>query len=320
MDITAAPTQIQQFEDLLQSLLSEIGATNDLLYLYQGFWYRPGALKGFMAAQKHFQAQPTDIILVTAAKSGTTWLKALAFVITHRSQYTVNDPDHPLLTNNPHNLVPSLNLIYGGDKVVDHSINSTTPRLFAAHVHYATLPDSVRSSKCRVIYMCRNPKDIFLSMWHFGNKILSQEVPLEQAFNKFCDGVSWYGPLWEQAVEYWKLSLEKPEEVLFLKFEDLKEDCVFQLKRMAEYLGCPFSMKEESEGVIEEIVRMCSFECLSNLEVNKTGKSFDLGIENRHFFRKGEVGDWMNVLTPSMVERLDQVLEQKLHGSGLNLK
>ena len=40
-------------------------------------------------------------------------------------------------------------------------------------------------------------------------------------------------------------------------------------------------------------------------------------IQNSSFFRKGEVRDWKNYLTPMMASRLDQITEQKLKSSGL---
>ncbi|PKI31030.1 hypothetical protein CRG98_048579, partial [Punica granatum] len=56
-------------------------------------------------------------------------------------------------------------------------------------------------------------------------------------------------------------------------------------------MGVPFSEEEERNGVVEEIVKMCSLGSSRELEVNKTGRSF-AGIENKSYFRKGEVGDW----------------------------
>ena len=87
------------------------------------------------------------------------------------------------------------------------------------------------------------------------------------------------------------------------------------LKRLAEFLGQPFSLEEESDGVVHEIIRLCSFENFSSLEVNKTKvKRFSnqLVIDNCDFFRKGRVGDWENHLTKEMTERLDQITEEKL--------
>jgi len=118
---------------------------------------------------------------------------------------------------------------------------------------------------------------------------------------------------------YWKESIERPHKVLFLKYEDLKEDITFQLKKLAEFLGIPFSLEEERSGVIENIAKLCSFENLKELEVNKSGKSIK-NFENKDLFRKGEVGDWVNHLSPTMVEQLTELLEEKLGGSGLSFK
>ncbi|KAK6116886.1 hypothetical protein DH2020_049377 [Rehmannia glutinosa] len=113
---------------------------------------------------------------------------------------------------------------------------------------------------------------------------------------------------------YWNAHLKNPEEVLFLKYEDLKGDIAFYIKKIAEFLGCPFSEDEEKQGLIEQISKLCSFENLKNLEVNKTGYRRGV-LKNSTFFRKGEVGDWANYLSPAMAESFQKVMESKLEGS-----
>ncbi|MCL7024912.1 hypothetical protein MKW94_026787 [Papaver nudicaule] len=81
-------------------------------------------------------------------------------------------------------------------------------------------------------------------------------------------------------------------------------------------MGYGFSIEEETQGVIEDIISLCSFEHLKNLDVNKNGLWSNC-VESKVFFRKGEVGDWKNYLTPLMVERLDRLMDEKLLGSGL---
>lgn len=70
---------------------------------------------------------------------------------------------------------------------------------------------------------------------------------------------------------------------------------------------------------MHEIIKLCSFENLSNLKVNKTGvlQARDFIIEKKKFFRKGEVGDWKNHLTTEMGNCLNRIMDQKLDGSGL---
>ena len=89
---------------------------------------------------------------------------------------------------------------------------------------------------------------------------------------------------------------------------------------LAEFLGIPFSEEEEREGMMEEIAKLCSLDSLRNREVNVNGKHKFLGIKNSSFFRKGEVGGWVNNVNPSMVEKIENLIEEKLSGSGLSFK
>ncbi|KAG8381912.1 hypothetical protein BUALT_Bualt05G0022100 [Buddleja alternifolia] len=137
----------------------------------------------------------------------------------------------------------------------------------------------------------------------------------------FCKGFYHFGPFWDHMLGYWKAHLPNSQKVLFLKYEDPKEDITFNIKNIAEFIGFPFSSEEEKLGKIEEISRLCSFESLSNLDVNKP-RNFIGRAKTSSFFRKGEVGDWKNYLTPVMAERMKKLMESKLEGSGLvfNLK
>ncbi|RVW97036.1 Cytosolic sulfotransferase 15 [Vitis vinifera] len=147
------------------------------------------------------------------------------------------------------------------------------------------------------------------------------QVPdsLEAGLEMVCKGIEGCGPYWDHVLGYWRMSRERPEKVLFLKYEDLKKDIIYQLKRLAHFLGVPFSEEEERQGMIEEISRLCSLDSLKNLEVNMNGMHTS-GLKNSSFYRKGEVRDWVNYVTPSMAEPIENAFEEKLSGSGLSFK
>ncbi|XP_016486859.1 cytosolic sulfotransferase 12-like [Nicotiana tabacum] len=310
----------EECKKLLSTLPKEKGLIGSYIYNYQGFWVSPRIIQGVIACQKQFQAQDSDIILVTTPKSGTTWLKALVFALVNRIRFPLSAQNHPLLVKNPHSLVPFLELkLYVDGQVPDFS-SFTTHRLLATHLPFASLPKSVQDSESKLIYLCRNPRDTFISMWHFTNKLRSHYIDtnsIEEMFDLFCKGVSLFGPFWDHVLDYWKKSLEKPKRVLFLMYEEIKEKPEIQLKRLAEFLECPFSEEEETSGVVNEILKLCSFENLSNLEVNKNEK-WPTGEEHKLFFRRGEVGDWKNYFTTEMVEKLDHIIEQNFLGSGFS--
>lgn len=84
-----------------------------------------------------------------------------------------------------------------------------------------------------------------------------------------------------------------------------------------EFLGYLFSLEEEAKGTVDDISRLCSFDNLSNLDVNKNEKSLLSGIKNTILFRRGEVGDWRNHLTIQMVEIYNCIMKEKFHSIGL---
>ncbi|XP_039013451.1 flavonol sulfotransferase-like [Hibiscus syriacus] len=322
-DIDLIQTTDENHGEIFPNLPTGKGWMSEHLVQYQGFWLSPKGLNNLMWIQHHFKPRPSDIFLASFPKTGTTWLKALVFATVNRTRYGFSD--HPLLTANPHDCFPFLDAyLHENDPSFLELDASPTPRLLSTHLPYALLPDSMivnRSS--RFVYIYRDPKDVLVSKWNFLSKLRPKELPpfsLEEAFELFCQGISHYGPYWDQVLGYWKASSEFPENILFLKYEDLKEQPLAVVKRLGEFLGYPFSLEEENKGVVEDIVKLCSFENLSNLEVNRKSVhkfSRDSLVDNRHFFRKGIVGDWKNCLTDEMIKRLNQITSDKLFGPGL---
>ncbi|KAK6129768.1 hypothetical protein DH2020_036475 [Rehmannia glutinosa] len=307
-----------ELQELLQTLEQRSYWNGGKFVKYDGFWIPLEILRPTLSTQKYFKAKDSDIILASFPKSGTTWLKALTFSIANRNIYATID-QNPLLITHPQEVVPCLEFNLYLNKENPDLQHFSNPRIFSTHIPFKSLPDSIRESECKIIYVCRNPLDQFISERQFvlENKIQNDTVlplKLEESFDMFCQGIQVTGPVWDHTLGYWNVYLKNPEKVLFLKYEDLKHDITFYLKKIAEFLGCPFSLEEENQGVTEQISKLCSFENLKNLDVNKTGY-FTGVMKNSSFFRKGEVGDWTNYLTPAMAERFKNIMESKMEGS-----
>ncbi|KAM1128896.1 hypothetical protein ACFX15_038129 [Malus domestica] len=219
-----------------------------------------------MLLQDHFKAgasSKSNIFLAMFPKSGTTWHRALIFATINRTLHDVASPHHPLLTTGPHDCFPYLQL--------DAYLYNNNMHEHRDHDHHS------RS------LMSHDDHD------HDGD---------EEAFELFCQGVSDYGPFWDHVLGFWKASQEFPEKILFLKYEDLKKEPDVHVKRLAEFLGRPFSLEEESQGVVQQIIKLCCFENLSGLEERSSG-------------------DWKNFFTEDMAKRMDQITDDKLNGSVL---
>ncbi|MCL7039150.1 hypothetical protein MKW94_007947 [Papaver nudicaule] len=320
----------QETINLLSSLPKQKAwMRSDYIYQYQNFWYGAVELQGVVNMQRNYKALDSDLIVATYPKCGTTWLKALCFSIINRYHFSTatSKQHHPLLTNNPHLLLPFLDHLYSStdpnpDLTSCFSVNNHN-RLLATHFPLAPLAECIKDSKCKLIYICRDPKDTFVSFWHFIAKIRTKNLEncsLEGFYEQFCEGVVEYGSFWDHVLGYWKMSLQFPERVFFLQYEELKREPNLHVIKLAEFLGHPFSAEElESGGVVEELLKLCSFDHLSNLEVNKNGKLPVLEIGCSTFFRRGEVGDHVNYLSPAMIERLDKITAEKFLDYGLKL-
>ncbi|MBA0767770.1 hypothetical protein Gotri_016626, partial [Gossypium trilobum] len=243
------------------------------LYQYQGFWCSPNFIEDIILSQEGFKAEPTDIFVCSAPKSGTTWLKALTFAIVTRTRYDTSTS--PLLSKVSHDCIPTLS---NSGKKLD--ICEPGLPLISTHTPYHALPKSVLNSDCKVVYICREPKDAFVSLYHFlAKRAPNKESPFPgEGFRSFLQ--------------------EKPHKVLFLTYEEMMKDTEPYVKKLAEFMGYPISREEGEAGAVQEIVRLCSFENPSNLDVNKTG-----------------VGDWKNYLTTEMEERLDKLMDQTFAGT-----
>ncbi|KAF4352101.1 hypothetical protein F8388_000793 [Cannabis sativa] len=147
-------------------------------------------IQGILSLQTQFVARDDDILLTSCPKSGSLWLKSLIFSIVKRN----NDNNGPLSfsTCNPHNLVRALELSLPDE---------AKPRIMSAHSPYPSLPPSIMSSNCKIIYICRNPLDLFVSHWHFIHKLFgdinTEPTHLEECFDVFCKGVHPFGPFWD---------------------------------------------------------------------------------------------------------------------------
>jgi len=87
--------------------------------------------------QNNFHAKDSDIVVASMPKSGTTWLKGLAYAIVTRQ-----------LLFNPHKLVPQFEVsLYGCKDALLPQIdvsNMIESRLFTTHIPFLSLAKSVR--------------------------------------------------------------------------------------------------------------------------------------------------------------------------------
>ncbi|CAL5067452.1 unnamed protein product [Urochloa decumbens] len=259
--------------------------SNPKLFLrrYQGTWVLETWVPGIVAIQRGaFAPRRGDVVLASAPKCGTTWLKALAFATMARGVHPpgAGNPGHPLRRANPHDCVPFMEKLFaaGGGGIGSRVMDALpSPRLMATHMHHSLLPASIAENPdCKIVYICRDPKDMLVSMWHFSRKI-RPDLEFSDLFKAACEGRCLSGPTWDHVLGYWNASKASPERVLFLRYEEMLRDPVGNVIELARFLGRPFSPAEEAAGVAMDVVRLCSFEKMKDLEVNRAASSGSAG-------------------------------------------
>ncbi|KAF7129404.1 hypothetical protein RHSIM_Rhsim10G0059700 [Rhododendron simsii] len=300
--------------DTSQPEVKQIGDHDsvDSLNQFHGFWLTPINLQATQELLEHFKPISNDVILASFPKTGTTWLKSLLYAIVNRSSID------QLTRNHPHVLVPQLELqVYGPRAISPPPFPSpdTSPsnRIFSTHLPYQIIGETIDSSDCHVVYVTRNPKDTLVSVWHFINsmeKFKTAPWPLEEAVDSFCKGCVPFGPYYDHVLGYQKQSVDRPKKFFFITYEELKSDPKTHIKKLADFLECPFDNEEQ----VEDVARSCSIETLRNHEVNKSGDIFYYFPYNS-YFRKGQVGDHKNYLTKDMIDRIDTITNDKFQGS-----
>lgn len=144
----------------------------------------------------------------------------------------------------------------------------SSTRIFATHCPLVSLPESIigdaSSSSCKIVYLCRDVKDNFVSLFHFAQKN-NWGLSWEDSFKLYCKGFSGAGPIWGQILGYWKVSLEKPHVVLFMGYEYMQNEPISLSWGVWHiFLGKTISPEEENSCLVDQIINLCSFDTMSN--------------------------------------------------------
>ena len=248
----------------------------------------------------NFKSRPGDVFLITYPKSATTWLSAIVRSIVSK------DSEGPLMGD-----TGPLFEVANHEKLEA----APSPRYMVTHLQPNLLPYNSEDG-VKYIYLARNPRDVVVSYYHFmcKTKIFNFDGTWDDFVTCFMKGDLPYGSYFDHVLEWW--SRKDNENVLFLKYEELKKDLKGQIKIIADFIGFKFS-DEQAEAVAEQ----CTFQAMKG-KYNKSVSTHALSkmFNQDSHLRKGIVGDWKNHFSDQQLEEFHQLYKSRMGDTGLEFE
>ena len=239
---------------------------------------------------------------------GTTWVQETVWVLQHLDS---NDDSRPS------RMFQALER----PGVADDVENATERWPLKTHLNASFFQRQLNGkTTCpKMIAVYRNPKDVAISYYHF-HKLVAFGLPnkqLVESWDAFYNCLSsdrvMYGSIFDSVLSWWKH--KDHENVLLLKYEDMKADPKRQTKVIANFLGLSLD-----DDVIDDVVKRTSFDAMKSKPkqtywswLEKAEKS-----SGENFFRQGRVGGWKEKMTPEQTEYFDRNMREKYHPHGID--
>lgn len=255
---------------------------------------------------KNMDLKPNDVIICGFPKTGTHWHHEILYMLIKGStEYHKGSGLNDFI---------DASTTKEGDNPPD-----SDPRVFFTHVKFHHLPKQVLEKKVKIVYLLRNPKDTWVSMYnhaHGHRKSLSYEGTWNQFFSLMMSFGFWYGDWFDYMLD-WERALATQTEVpvIVSHFEHLKQDPVGQIEKLDKFLGY-----NRGRQLCEDIAEACSFTKLKKAKDDGMPEEVrkKLFKENAAgFYRKGEIGDWKNWFTVAENEQFDDVYRKRMADSAL---
>jgi aryl sulfotransferase len=260
-----------------------------------------------------------DIVVVDPFKAGTTWTQRIIQQILHNGQ----EKDGGLSDTSPW-----LDSSWGDHaqmlKVLKEQREAGKRRVIKSHLPADALPIA---PEVRYVFVGRNGKDLGISfhnyLKHFSQPTMStinrihaewstNSVPLvisedmQLFFDQWLD-TNGFGccDLLDIMRSWWEL--RNAPNVLLVHYQQLKDDLIAQIVRLAEFLFIePKSLR------VDAIVEHCSFDYMSARAEKMAPFGGAHMSSAKAFFHKGLKRDHRTEITLTQVERFDRVALEKL--------
>ncbi len=248
------------------------------------------AIQRFAYVLERFKARPTDIIIASTPKSGTTWVQQILHQMRTAGRgefHNINDVIARLDTPPVHDSGEALLAQY--DKLLD-------PRIFKTHCVYETTPGA---TVARVIVISRDPRDCCVSRYYHSLNGSGRELSFAQYFDSWMKVLEWF----RHVASWWRH--RQDATLLWLRYEEMIEDLPASIDRISAFLGWRLTDSERAE-----VQKKCSFDWMKSHAERFIPHPMQRPGE---FIRRGVVGDYRQLMTDeqaqAVLRKADELLK-----------
>ncbi len=253
------------------------------------------------AAALAFRPRPTDVLIATFPKCGTTWLQQIVHGLRTRGSM---DFDEITLVAPWLELAQDLGIDPEAPQVAE-------PRAFKSHLSWHDVPKGGR-----YISMVRDPRDVLVSLYHFheGWRFETGAIAMADYARNFFLAPERDRGYWKHVASWWPQ--RGREDVLMLAYESALADVAGTVRRIARFIGCPLD-----GALLDIVVRQSSIDFMKahgsrfDDHVVREARNAAAGLPpggSSSKVRSGRVGDHANTLPLDVREALDAIWREEM--------
>lgn len=228
-------------------------------------------------------ARHDDLYVVSFPKSGATWMNFLMANI-HLRESKV---DRAVTFFNVHDFIPD---IHSTRDIRSDILPFPGYRVIKSHAEYNPYYQ-------KVVYVVRDPRDVMVSFFHFLRGLGSFEGDISVLVRSPKYGIN----AWCKHVRSWLALSPETQNLMFVRYEDLKKDTPSTIKGLYALLG-----HQVDDALLQAAIEASSFENMRALERDYGYGGRDVS-RTLKLMRKGEAGSWKEEVPRRDAEYIKQV-------------
>jgi hypothetical protein len=236
---------------------------------------------------RHRGIRPTDVLVASYPRSGSTWLRFLLFQI---------------LTQEPAQFETV-------DRVIPRPARQAgAPRLLPGRGRLIQTHEVYRPEYQRAIYLVRDVRDVVVSEYNYQRGQGLYTKGLEDFVEAFLQGrVNGYGP-WSRNVLSWlDAAPTRRGDVLVIQFKELRQDPQDTLTKILDFLDTNVDASS-----IQSAIQANTVDKMREKESRARDTVFKIWGDKDHFVRSGAVGGWRQTLTEEQIRLVEGASRETL--------